>query len=168
MDKHAIRIVTSLLGSAVFILLACGSVNLDETPVERADRKEESGKRDALDWASRESSAISTKLASLREELYFAQKQVRRLSDLSEKFPENASRLAAQLSQWKLVVDLLESAISSLGAKASKAYVDHEASGAAPGPMLSRIYQDWGPTADKALTVARKKKAEYQEMFPEE
>ena len=166
MHKHRIRLVASLLAVAVFMLLAVGSV--DETPEKKAERKEQSGKKDAIGWASRESSEISTKLASVREELYFAQKQVRRLSELSEKFPEDASRFASQLSQWKSVVDILESAVSNLESKAAKAYVEHEAHGATPGPMLSKIYQDWNPTAENALTVARQRKADYKKMFPEE
>lgn len=165
MHKHPIRLVASLLSIAVFMLLAVGSV--DETPERKAERKEKSGKRDALRWASSESSEISTKLTSVRGELYFAKKQVRRLTDLSEKFPEDSSSFANQLSQWRSVVDILQSAINDIESTASKVYVDHEASGTAPGPMLSSIYQDWTPTADNAISVARKRKAEHQTMFPE-
>ncbi|MFY9821037.1 MAG: hypothetical protein WAM82_06630 [Thermoanaerobaculia bacterium] len=158
---HLTRALLTFFGFAAFIMLAFGSrqSHHDSDYSAYSPPPEVVGRENALTWAKSNSADLKKKIYQVEMRRNHAQSEVRKLETLKEQFPADANKTEERRKEWQRVVIELDSALTAVTQSASSAYLAHRRDGENSGAVLGEVYSQWGPTADRAIALAKKQRA---------
>ena len=152
------RDLKTILGFAVFVLLAQGSRHREPSYHTLPPEPEEVGKENALAWAKTNSVDVASEIQAVESERNHVQSEIYRLENLQNQFPTQVA-IRRTIEEWKQVEIELASALTSVEQAVSKAYVVHEVEGQDQDAILRQVFDQWRPEAERAIALAKRQTA---------